>query len=100
MNIFDLPSLPLSEELTTILSENETLRIERIVSTGQTTHWYDQEESEYVVLVQGTAVLEYDGGEMVRLTAGDTLMIAAHQRHRVAFTGTQPPCIWLCIFWH
>ena len=36
MNIFDLPELPLPEELTTILAENDNVRIERIISRGQT----------------------------------------------------------------
>jgi len=36
MNIFDLQEVPLNEELTTILTENEHICIERIISTGQT----------------------------------------------------------------
>ena len=34
-NIYEMPSLPLTEEVTTILTENENIRVERIVSTGQ-----------------------------------------------------------------
>lgn len=97
MNIFDLPPLPLPGELTTILAENETVRIERIVSTGQTTDWYDQSESEFVLLLQGSATLEFDDGEAVKLIAGDTVAIPPHKRHRVAFTSTLPPCVWLCV---
>ena len=35
MNIYEMPPLPLSEEVTTILTENEKIRVERIISTGQ-----------------------------------------------------------------
>ncbi|MEG0090798.1 MAG: cupin domain-containing protein [Oscillospiraceae bacterium] len=99
MNIFDLPPLPLAQELTTILAQNKCVRVERIVSTGQTSHWYDQVESELVVLLQGTATIEFEGGYLTELTGGDTLVIPPHKRHRVAFTSTQPACIWLCVFW-
>ena len=40
MNLFELPELPLLEELTTVLAENNNVRIERIVSTGQVSGWY------------------------------------------------------------
>jgi hypothetical protein len=54
-NIFDLPKLPLPEELTTILAENSNARIVRIVSTGQISDWYDQTETEFVALLEGNA---------------------------------------------
>ena len=99
MNIYDLPMLPLSEESTAILAENETLRIERIVSAGQTSDWYDQEETEFVVLIEGNAEIEYDNGKCVALVKGDMLLIAPHERHRVSYTSSTPPCIWLCVFY-
>lgn len=98
-NLFNLPTLPLSEELTTILAENKTIRIERIVSTGQTTGWYDQDEFEFVTLLQGTAKLQYANGVVTELTAGHTITIPPHERHRVIYTSTEPPCVWLCVFW-
>lgn len=79
-------------------------RIERIVSTGQSSapdFWYDQEEDEFVLVLKGSAVLEFDDEEMaesVTLTAGDSLTIAAHQRHRVKSTSTDEPTVWLCVF--
>ena len=99
MNIFDLPELPLSEELTTVLAENNNVRIERIISTGQTSDWYDQAETEFVVLLQGSAVIEYENGRSVALEKGGTLLIKPHERHRVSFTSTEPPCVWLCVFY-
>ena len=99
MNIFDLPALPLSEELTTILAESGSVRIKRIVSTGQVSDWYDQHEAEFVVLLQGSAVVEFEGGRSVALARGDTLLIQPHERHRVSFTSSEPPCVWLCVFY-
>ena len=98
MNIFDLPKLPLNEELISILAENENIRIERIVSAGQTTGWYDQDEAEFVVLLEGFAIIEFDGGATVNLMKGDTLLINPHEKHRVSYTSDQPPCVWLCVF--
>ncbi len=100
-NLFDLPEpLPDNEEFTELL-RSKNLRIERIVSSGQTTpdgQWYDQDEDEWVALIQGEAVLEYENGEQQRLSAGDHILLPAHCRHRVAFTSTNPPCIWLAVF--
>jgi len=99
MNIFDLPELPLQGEWTTILAESANARIERIVSTGQTTGWYDQPETEFVVLLEGNAVVEFDSGMNVALSKGDTMLIKPHERHRVSYTSSDPPCVWLCVFY-
>jgi cupin 2 domain-containing protein len=99
-NIFELPiSLP-PEELFESLVAADQLRIERIISTGQVTppgEWYDQEQDEWVILLQGEAELSYEDGSRLKLKAGDYVAIAAHQRHRVEYTTTEPPCIWLAI---
>ena len=97
--LFDLPELPLAEELTQVLAEGKGVRVERIVSTGQVSGWYDQEEWEFVTLLQGRAELTWPDGGTTGLSAGDTLTIPPHRRHRVSYTSTQPPCIWLCVFW-
>lgn len=98
MNIFDLPAPNAAEELTTILTENKSVRIERIISTGQTTGWYDQTETEFVVLLEGSAEIEYENNKIITLSKGDTILIKPHERHRVSYTSAKPPCIWLCIF--
>ena len=99
MNIFDMPQLPLSEELLTVLAENGSTRIVRIISTGQTTDWYDQDETEFVTLLEGNAVIEYESGRSVKLGKGDTLVIKPHEKHKVSYTSNNPPCVWLCIFY-
>jgi len=99
MNLFDLPALPLPEELTTVLAERGNVRIERIVSAGQASGWFDQDETEFVALLEGSAVIDYIDGGTVSLAKGDTLLIEPHKRHRVAFTSSEPPCVWLCVFY-
>ena len=98
MNIFDLPELPLSEEFTTVLSENGNVRIERIISSGQVSGWYDQSETEFVVLLEGNAVIEFDN-KKITISKGDTILIKPHEKHRVSFTSSEPPCVWLCVFY-
>ena len=96
----ELPT-DLAEEQFTTLCEADGLRIERIVSRGQTSppgFWYDQDENEFVTLLQGEAVISYDDGS-AKLIAGDTVLIPAHKKHRVDFTSVEPPCVWLCVFY-
>ena len=94
-----MPPLPLSEEVTTILTENKNVRIERIISTGQVFDWYDQDETEFVVLLQGNALIEFENNKSIAMSKGDTLLIQPHERHKVSFTSSEPPCVWLCVFW-
>jgi len=101
MNIFDISNLPLTEELTEILIQNKNVRIERIISSGQVSpdgFWYDQDENEFVVLLQGDAIIEYEN-DRIKLESGDTLLIPAHKKHRVSYTSIKPVCVWLCIFY-
>ncbi|MCL2748436.1 MAG: cupin domain-containing protein [Oscillospiraceae bacterium] len=99
MNIFDLPPLPVPDELTTVLAESGNIRIERIISTGQASGWYDQPETEFVALLEGNAAIEFANGKTVTLAKGDTLLLLPHERHRVMYTSTDPPCVWLCVFY-
>lgn len=99
-NLFQLPHpLPNTEQFES-LHQSENLLIERIISTGKTTpegQWYDQEQDEWVVLLQGKAQLMYEDNSIVHLCPGDWVFIPAHQRHRVSYTSSEPPCIWLAI---
>lgn len=100
-NIFELPTQLPSQELFEALLDNDKILIERIVSTGQVTppgKWYDQERDEWLVVLQGEGELSYEDGSRIKLTVGDYLYIQAHQKHRVEYTSTEPPCIWLTIF--
>ncbi len=101
-NLFqDMPtSLP--NDLVETLLKTEHVRIERIVSTGQSSpenFWYDQDEGEWVILLRGAATLEFAGDiGMRRLCPGDYLFIPAHQKHRIIATSTKKPAVWLAVF--
>lgn len=85
-------------ELADRLFETEGFRVERIASSGQTSPVYDQEEHEWVLVLQGNAdILLLDQEETRTLRTGDHLFIPAHMRHQV--TRTSADCLWLCVFW-
>jgi cupin 2 domain-containing protein len=98
--LHDIPD-KLPDEVVTILHRAENLRIERIVSLGQASPpglWYDQDENEWVLLLEGNAVLEFEGqAEPVELRRGSYLNIPAHAKHRVAWTDPAQKTVWLAI---
>ncbi len=101
-NIFDLPS-EIPDEIVEVIYENKNTRIERILSAGQVSaegFWYDQNENEWVSLVQGEAKVAFDDGGSAVLKAGDHILIKAHKRHRVEYTSIDPPCVWICVFFN
>ncbi len=104
-NLFDGIPDDLPEELVSVLAENENVKIERIVSAGHASpegFWDDQKQSEWVLLVSGSAVLsiEKDSGvEQIKLKPGDHLLIPARQRHRVESTSTTEKTIWMAVFY-
>lgn len=95
----NLPAATTGEVFETI-AESPALRIERIVSRGQTTpegEWYDQERDEWVLLVAGEARILFEGTGEVSLKAGDYLHIPARCRHRVTMTAPDRETVWLAI---
>ncbi|NLW91162.1 MAG: cupin domain-containing protein [Syntrophomonadaceae bacterium] len=99
-NIFAMPDGRDEEEVFETLLLRADLKIERIVSWGQVSpegFWYDQEKHEWVVLLQGKAELRWEDGRRQHLTAGDCLLLRAHEKHRVEYTSEQPHCIWLAV---
>lgn len=96
-----VPGRPVAQELVETLYQGRGVRIERIVSTGQVTpegQWYDQDGDEWALVVAGAARLLIEGEEREReLAAGDWLLLPAHCRHRVIWTETNPPTVWLAI---
>lgn len=90
----------LTEEVFSELLRREAVRIERVVSNGHASpegFWYDQDENEWLVLLQGEAGIAFADREPVYLQQGDTLNLPAHTRHRVTFTSH--PAIWLAVFY-
>lgn len=92
---------PSEEEVFEKIIEQENFLLERIISTGQQSSagfWYEQERDEWVVLLQGKATLEFQQTqEKLHLTAGDSILLPALCKHRVSYTSSEPPCIWLAL---
>jgi cupin 2 domain-containing protein len=102
MNLFTGIPCQLAEEQIRILLAAGNLRLERIVSTGHASapgFWYDQEEHEWVSVLQGWGVIEYPDGSTIELRRGDTLLIPARTRHRVRETSPEEPTVWLALFY-
>lgn len=100
-NVFErVPTGGADEEFTELLA-GSGVKIERIVSTGQRSpdgFWYDQAQSEWVVVLRGAARLRFEDEPTAReLRAGDHVEIAAHRRHRVEWTDEREPTIWLAV---
>jgi len=95
--------LNIQKEVTERIISNANVRIERIISRGQSSpenFWYDQEENEWVILIKGRARLSfYDENKIVVLNEGDYLDIPAHKKHRVEWTDPDKETIWLAVFY-
>lgn len=104
-SILDDININAKEEIFSDLLKNKNVRIERIVSTGQTSpkdFWYDQDENEFVLVLEGEAILEFkeeDKIKEVKLNKNDYIDIKAHVKHRVKYTDTTKPTIWLAVFY-
>ena len=99
-NIFENIPDQLEEELLDIIVTGDNVRVERIVSQGHSSPvsgWYDQLQNEWVILLQGEAVICYANGEEVRLKPGGYLNIPAHTRHKVKWTDPQIKTVWLAV---
>ena len=100
-NIFDLIPDKLPEELTNVIHSADHVRIERIVSQGHTSPedaWYDQDEDEWVILIDGFAGITFEDTSEILLNKGDYLFIPAHKKHKVTFTTHKRKSVWLAIF--
>jgi cupin 2 domain-containing protein len=101
-NLFDgLPPGPQPDELFDTLCARRGVRIERIVSTGQSSppgFWYDQPGDEWVALLSGTATLRFEDEPGSReLRPGDWVFIEAGRRHRVDRTDATGASVWLAV---
>lgn len=102
MNLFGNIPEASQEELFSELLKTEGVRIERIVSFGQSSpgdFWYDQPENEWVLLLEGSATLGFDDGSTKDLTPGDFVNIPAGRRHRVEKTDPNGRTVWLAVFY-
>lgn len=91
-------SIQAEETFEQILS-SDSFTLERIISSGQTTpadQPYRQKKDEWVLLLQGEAVVETEQ-EKFELKPGDYLHIPLNTRHWITYTSQDPECIWLAL---
>ncbi len=101
-NLLTPPPSPAGAETFDPLLQDSGFRLERIFTPAGTDlpgPWYDQPHDEWVLVVQGRAVLEFAGGLRHALSAGDYLHLPAHCIHRVKETDTSEPVVWLALHW-
>lgn len=100
-NIFDAIPAALPDELLEEIAGSADVKIERIVSRGHSSppeFWYDQDRSEFVMLLRGQARLRFeDQAEAVEMAPGDYIEIPAHARHRVEWTSAEEDTVWLAV---
>lgn len=100
-NLFDSIPGDINQEIFTDLVRGNGIRIERIISKGQSSPesgWYDQTENEWVIVLKGEAKVSFENGDTVHLTAGSYLSIPAHTKHKVLWTKPNAETIWLAVY--
>ncbi|WP_320033680.1 cupin domain-containing protein [Halarcobacter sp.] len=100
-NIYDDILIDKKNEQFIDLIKNENVRIEKIVSNGQCSpkdFWYSQDENEFVIILKGEAILEFEN-EKVPMLEGDYINIPSKRKHRVEYTLKDEPTIWLAVFY-
>ena len=78
-NVLDNLPEAVENEVSELLLTRGNVKFERIVSRGQSSaedFWYDQTQHEFVFLVAGRAVLEFENGETKQLGAGTSVSAA------------------------
>lgn len=101
-NLFEGIPADIGEELFEEIVAASGLRVERILSRGQSSPdsgWYDQDENEWLVVLQGSGKILFEDGSEVLLSSGDHLTIPRHTRHRVAWTDPDEVTVWLAVFY-
>lgn len=99
-NIFTKIPEKLKDELFEDIISQPNVKIQRIVSQGHTTQefeWYDQDSNEWVMLLQGKAIVSFKDEENITLSTGDYINISAHKKHKVSYTSQKENTIWLAV---
>ena len=97
----NIPS-DLTNEVFETLVQSSHCKIKRIISLGQVTpknEYYEQNEDEFVIVLQGAATLLFlDTQKTMEMKSGDYVFIPAGVKHRVQWCDTKVQTIWLAIY--
>lgn len=100
LNIFSHLPKSVKEESFLELFQGDGFRVERICSRGHaspTGFWYDQDHTEWVLVLHGAAGLQFEGEAERKLISGDYVLIRPHEKHRVNWTAPNEWTVWLAI---
>ena len=101
INLFDIGGIQEgSKEVFETILKGDAIKIERIITLEpyeEPGDWYDQELDEWVVLLQGSAVIEFKSEKIIEIHSGASIFIPAHKIHRVRQSSVDIKCIWLAI---
>ena len=100
-NIFaNVPEELKDEQFLTLLASPK-VKIGRIVSTRHASpsgYWFDQEWTEWVIVLSGSAGVRIEGEDATRtFGAGDYIELPAHTKHRIEWTDADRPTVWLAV---
>ncbi|CAN0628014.1 cupin 2 domain-containing protein [Burkholderia multivorans] len=101
-NLFSVEGKRGGDERIDMLVTGRHVNVERIVSMGHASpegFWYDDSRAEWVALLSGAAVLEFEEDSTLHdMRPGDYVLIEPHCRHRVAWTHAEEQTVWLAIY--
>ncbi len=99
-NIFQKIPEILTEEIFEDIIKADKFKIERIISFGHSSPqvgWYQSELSEWVMVLEGEAILTFETSEEKKLQKGDYINILPFVKHKVSWTLPNSKTIWLAI---
>lgn len=99
-NIFNNIPAQLNQEHFQDIISKDGIKIQRIVSQGTSTQddkWYNQENDEWVIILQGRAILSFEDDSDIKLSSGDYIHIPAHKKHKVSWTSSHEQTVWLAV---
>jgi cupin 2 domain-containing protein len=96
-NIFSANMTDPNIEVFDTLLNTPNVKIQKITSNGQTSSsWYEQEKDEWVVLLEGSAILVFEDKQELHLKKGEFVHIPKMKKHKVTYTSS--PAIWLAVY--
>ncbi len=88
----------IEEDIVTLV-DNDAIRVVQIVSKGACSKrdlWYDDNFGEFIYMLKGVGVIQFEEGYDERLNKGNNIYIAPHMKHRVSYTSAD--AVWLCVY--
>jgi len=99
-NVFELLPEDLDTEVVESIVNSKNVKVERIISKGHTSPakgWYDQSQAEWVIVLQGEAIIIFENDKEYHLVVGSYLNIPVRTKHKVKWTKPETETIWLAV---